>query len=113
MHIDFGLIKQFTKAFDKKGVCIKYICRTFPDLTIETLEAGMFDGAQIRKLSTDSNFVKTMSEKEAPDWITFAEVVQNLLGKNKRENYKDLVTNSTSTFCDIDEKISVKMYSRR
>lgn len=94
-------------------MCIKYICRTFPDLTIETLEAGMFDGAQIRKLSTDSNFVKTMSEKEAPDWITFAEVVQNLLGKNKRENYKDLVTNSTSTFCDIDEKISVKMYSRR
>ncbi len=62
LHIKLGLIKQFVKALDENGECFKYICSVFPDLTIEKLKAGIFDGPQIRKLLMDTNFVKTMSE---------------------------------------------------
>lgn len=110
LHIKLGLIKQFVKALDKNGECFKYICSVFPDLTIEKLKAGIFDGPQIRKLLKDTNFVKTMSENEASAWLAFAEVVQNFLGKHKSENYKDLVTNLISTFRDIGANMSIKMH---
>ena len=53
LHIKLGLIKQLMKALDKDGECFKYICRSFPGLSIEKLKAGIFDGPGIRKLMQD------------------------------------------------------------
>ena len=50
LHIKLGLIKQFTKALDKDGDCFTYLCQAFPELTMEKLKAGIFDGPQIRLL---------------------------------------------------------------
>ena len=47
LHIKLGLIKQFVKALDEVGNCFNYIAKTFPGLSIEKLEANIFDGPQI------------------------------------------------------------------
>ena len=67
-HIKLGLMKQFVKALDKHGDCFKYICRSFPGLSMEKLKAGIFDGPQIRKLIMDSNFTKCINAAEASAW---------------------------------------------
>ncbi len=36
--------------------------------------------------------------------------MQNILGKHKRENYKDLVSNLISTFRDIGANMSIKFH---
>ena len=50
LHIKLGLIKQLVKAVDKDGDCFRYICQSFPVLSLEKLKAGIFDGPDIQKL---------------------------------------------------------------
>lgn len=58
LHIKLDLIKQFTQALDKNGVCFIYL---FPGLMIEKLKAGIFDGPQIHQLR-DPEFENSMYE---------------------------------------------------
>ena len=50
LHINLGLIKQFTKTLDKDGSCFSYFCHVFPGLSIEKLKGDFFDGPQVRQL---------------------------------------------------------------
>ena len=50
LHIKLGFIKQFVKALDKTRQCFQYISSAFPGMSNEKMEAGIFDGPQIRKL---------------------------------------------------------------
>ena len=77
LHIKLGLIKQLVKTLDKDGECFKYICRSFPGLSIEKLKAGIFDGPDNRKLMQDENFIFSMNPLEADAWRGFVGVVQN------------------------------------
>lgn len=86
--------------------CFKYICRVLPDLTIEKLKAGIFDGPPIRKLLKDTHLVKVMSENEASDWLEFIKM-PNFHEKYTNENYKDLFTNLISTFRDTGANVSI------
>ena len=65
LHIKLGLIKQLGKALDKDGECFRYICLSFPGLSLEKLKAGIFDGPDIRKLMKDDNFPLSMNKLEA------------------------------------------------
>ena len=82
-HIKLGTMKHFVKDLEKDSDCFKYIYMKFPGLTIEKLEAGIFDGPQIRKLMNDSNFCYFMNLAEWNAWIAFSNVVKLFLGKNK------------------------------
>ena len=62
------------KALDKDGECFKYICRSFPGLSIEKLKAGIVDGRDIRKLMQDENFILSMNPLEADAWRGFVGV---------------------------------------
>ena len=64
LHIKLGLMKQFVKALDKNRGYFKYLCRFFPGLSLEKLNAGIFDGQQIRKLISNPNFTKNMTDVE-------------------------------------------------
>ena len=110
LHIKLGLIKQFVKALNKEGSCFKYLIRSFPNLTIEKIKAGIFDGPQIRKLLRDKNFEKSMDSKENSAWKSFRDVVENFLGKHKSENYKELVHNLIYAYQDIKANMSIKMH---
>ena len=93
LHIKLGLIKQFVKAMDKNGGCFKYLCRFFPELSLEKLKAGIFDGPQIRKLISDPNFTKNMTDVELSAWSSFVSLVKNFLGNRKALNCVELVEN--------------------
>ena len=87
LHIKLGLMKQFVKTLDKNGGCFKYLCRFFPGLSLEKLKAGIFDGPQIRKLISDPNFTKNMTDVELSAWSSFVSLVKNFLGNHKALNY--------------------------
>lgn len=44
------------------------------------LEAGVFDGPQIRQMLRDETFVTIMTDVEKAAWMSFQEVVENFLG---------------------------------
>ena len=46
LHIKLGIVKQFVKALTKNADCFRYICCEFSELTIEKLNAGVFNGPQ-------------------------------------------------------------------
>ena len=50
LHIKLGIMKQFIKVLDRDGDCFHYICSTFPRVSDEKKQAGIFDGPQIRTL---------------------------------------------------------------
>ena len=55
---------QFVKAIDKDGECYRYIGEKFPQISDSKLEAGVFDGLQIRKLMKNSDFINHMTDTE-------------------------------------------------
>ena len=106
LHIKLGLIKQLGKALDKDGECFKYICRSFPGLSIEKLKAGIFDGPDIRKLMQDENFILSMNPLEADAWRGFVGVVQNFLGNRRAANFEEVIQN----MLDVYQRLGANKY---
>ena len=99
-------MKQFVKTLDFHGDCFKYIGYTFPGLSEEKLKAGIFNGLQIRQLMKDSNFVASMTSREVQAWKALTEVIKNLLGNKKAENYKEeLLSDFEEMGCDMSIKL--------
>lgn len=66
LHIKLAMMKQFTKAFNKEEECFnKYICKTFPKLSMEKLKVGIFDGSQIGTVIKNTNFIEVMTDSES------------------------------------------------
>ena len=91
LHIKLGLMKQFVKALDKNGSCFLYLVENMPQLSIEKIKAGIFDGPQIRQLINDTAFLQSMNEVELKAWTLFVAVIEKFLGNHKSENYMDVV----------------------
>ena len=109
LHINLGLIKQFTKALDKDGDCFTYLCQAFPGVTMEKLKAGIFDVPQIRQFFRDPEFENSMNEVELEVWKALVLVVKKSLGNNKARNYAELVNNMLTAFRNLDCNMSIKM----
>ena len=103
-------MKQFVKALNKDGDCFKYICRQFPGLSIEKTKGGIFDGPQIRTLMRDSDFTNHMNTVELNAWVSFTDVVTNLLGNHKADNYKQLVRNMLTAYEKLGANMSIKVH---
>lgn len=103
-------MKQFVKALDKNGNCFSYICQKFPQLTMEKIKAGIFDGSQIRELSKDIQFRNSMSELELRAWTAFVSVMQNFLGNKKSENYVELIEDLLLQLKNIGCDMSIKLH---
>ena len=84
-------MKQFVKALDKDSDCFNYTAKTFPGLSMEKLEAGIFDGPQIRKLMQDQTFAARMAMAERAAWCSYVSVIRDFLGNTKASNYRNLV----------------------
>ena len=100
-------MKQYVKALDTDGACFQYIYSTFPQLSFEKIKGGIFDGPQIRTLMKDVNFIQSMNETEAAAWLSFVDVVKNVLGNHKADNYEELVL---SKFHDLGIHMSIKVH---
>ena len=104
------LIKQLVKALDKDGECFKYICRSFPELSIEKLKAGIFDGPDIRKLMQDEYFTLSVNPLEADAWRGFVGVVQNFLGSRRAANFEEVVQNMLDAYQRLGANMSIKVH---
>ena len=105
-----GLMKQFTRALDKDGRCFNYLCRAFPQLTIEKLKASIFDGPQIRQLMKDTEFQNSVNTLECAAWKSFMQVVNNFLGNTKATNHARLTSSMIKAFQKLGCLMSIKMH---
>lgn len=110
LHIKLGIMKQFVKALDKNGNCFSYICHKFPQLTMEKIKAGIFDGPQIRQLTKDTEFRNSMTKLELRAWTAFVSVMQNFLGNRKSENYTELVEDLLLQLKTLGCNMSIKLH---
>ena len=110
LQIKLVLIKQLVKALDKDGECFKYICRSFPGLSIEKLKAGIFDGPDIRKLMQDENFILSMNPLKADAWRVFVGVVQNFLGNRRAANFDEVIQNMLDAYQRLGANMSIKVH---
>ena len=92
LHIKLGLMKQFVKHCLTN--CFKYLILAFPRLSIEKINASVFDGLQIRQLIKDEHFIGTMPELEKNAWIlyktlsrTFLEIHEQRITSISSRNY--------------------------
>ena len=110
LHIKLGLMKQFVRALDRKGECFQYISRKFPEISDSKLEAGIFDGPQIRTLMRDDNFTKHMNELEKNAWLSFKEVTKNFLGNKKHIEYANIVNEMVIEFEKLGYLMNIKLH---
>ena len=103
-------MKQFVKALETEGESFQHIITTLPGLSFEKICAGVFDDPQIRTLIRDDQFVAKMTALERAAWLSFVAVIQNVLGKNKVENYSELVNRMLFAFRDLGCNMSIKLH---
>jgi hypothetical protein len=110
LHIKLGIMKQYVRALDEGGNCFKYICEKLPRLSYEKIKAGVFNGPEIRTLMKDPHFTNSMNDVEKDAWNSFVAVINNFLGNNKSENYKDLVETLLANFHRLGCNMSIKLH---
>ena len=110
LHIKLGLIKQFVKALKKESPCFDFICRKFPGLSQEKKKAGIFDGPQIRFLMKDRDFINSINRVEKAAWLSFVSIVNNFLGNEKADDYREIVQNLIKNFQRLGCNMSVKLH---
>ena len=110
LHMKLGLMKQFVKALDKHDDCFNYIVKKFPGLSMEKIQAGNFDGPQIRKLIQDQAFTSHMTAVESAAWCLYVSVVREFLGNTKASNYRYFVDVMLRNFQALGSRMSVKLH---
>jgi hypothetical protein len=75
LHIKLGLMKNFVKALDKKGRSFSFIKDKFSRISEAKLEAGIFDGPQIRELMKDSTFDDCLENYDRRAWHSLKSIV--------------------------------------
>lgn len=81
-----------------------------PKLSEAKLEAGIFDGPQIRTLFNDINFTSHMTTTEKSAWDSFYKVSKNFLGNNKSSNYKEMVSEMVKNYHALGCNMSIKLH---
>jgi hypothetical protein len=102
-------MKQFVMALNKEGSCFEHIVHKSPEITMEKLKAGIFDGIQIRQLMNDPLFIPSMNEIESCAWSSFVLVTKNFLGNKKADNYAQLVEDMLLHFNKLGCNMSIKV----
>ena len=110
LHIKLGLMKQFVKTLNKDGLCTEQRAHKLPERTMEKLNAGVFDGPQIRQLIDDPHFITSMNEIASCAWSLFVLVVKSFLRNKKADKYTQLVEDMLFHFNRLCCNMSVKVH---
>lgn len=110
LHIKLGLMKNLIKAFNKQSTAFLYIQKKFPHISDAKLNAGIFDGPQIRSLMKDPEFDKTMNKREKEAWSNFKLLVTDFLGNRRSPEYVDIVRSLLESFRNLGARMSIKIH---
>ena len=91
IHIELGLAKQLVKALKSDSEAFKHVQTMFPKLSQAKVKGGIFTGSQIRQMLGSKELEGKMTALERDAWQSFRNVVHGFLGRNKADNYEDLV----------------------
>ena len=103
-------MKNFVKALNKEGQAFKYIQQKFPQISDAKLNAGIFDGLQIRTLLKDKKFESTMKCIELRAWQAFTRVVDGFFGNKRSSEYILHVRQLLESFQSLGARMSIKMH---
>ena len=103
-------MKHFVKALDTDGYCFKYLCESFPALSYEKIQAGVFDCPQIRQLMKDNAFLNSMNETERQALLSFVSVVENFSGNTKSDDYRNIVETMLENYHKLGCSMSIKVH---
>ena len=110
LHIKLGLMKNFVKAMDKDGNGFQFLQQMFPRISKEKLNAGIFDGPQIRQVMRDLEFESQLNGLELSAWLSLKSVIVNFLGKHRSPEYEQTVEDLIKDFRKLGSRMSVKMH---
>jgi len=110
LHIKLGLAKQFVKALKSDSEAIKHVHAMFPKLSKAKVKAGIFTGPQIRQMLGSKELEDKMNDLEKDAWQSFCKVVHGFLGRNKADNYEDLVEALLQSYCKFGCRMLIKMH---
>jgi hypothetical protein len=105
-----GLAKNFFKALDTDGKAFKYLEKKFPKVSEAKLREGVLVGPQIRQLTEDEGFERSMRRIERDAWNAFKDVCSGFLGNNMAENYTELVHNLIKSYQKLEVHMSLKIH---
>ena len=77
---------------------------------IFTLNSGVLNGPDIRKLMRDNDFNSVLEEEELIAWDTLKAVIENVLGSHRSENWRVLVEDMLLSFENIGVRMSLKVH---
>lgn len=71
---------------------------------------GVLNGPDIRKLMKDERFGCILFDDEKNAWSSLKNVIISFLGKNRAQNYEELVSNMLASFETIGVHMSLKIH---
>ena len=98
---------------DSTGNGILYLRQKFPSKSEAKVKAGVFIGAEIRKLMGDEKLDANLNSKEKAGWDQFCLIVKNFLGNYKSPNYVQMVTNFLQAYQILGARMSLKAHFLR
>jgi hypothetical protein len=110
LHIKLALLKQFVNALDPNSAALHHIRKMFPHLSDVKVKDGIFSGPQIRVMLASRDLEQTITVVERNVWEAFGMVVTYFLGKNKCENYEEIVESLIQHYEVLGCRMSVKLH---
>lgn len=110
LHIKLGLFKNFVKALDRKSKAFNFLKEKFPKVSETKINAGIFEGPQIRELFKDSKFDCSMDVNEKKAWQAFKSIVSNFLGNYRSPEHERVVEDLLLSYQVLGARMSIKMH---
>ena len=101
-------MKGFVKVIDREGSGSAFPQEKVPQISMEKLKAGIFDGLQIKELMKDPIFDEEPSKAELSAYHSLKSVVTNFLGNHLSAEYEKEIEVLRKTFHQFMTRMSVK-----
>lgn len=110
LHIKLGLMTNFVKGLDKDGEAFKALQELFPNLSTAKIEAGVFNGPQIKKVLEFEHFELLLNEEEGEAWAAFKDVIAGFLGNHRAPDFQERVQKLLEAYRIMGCRMSLKMH---
>lgn len=90
--------------------CFNYMCRAFPQPTMEKLKVGIFNSPQIRQLIKDTEIQNFMNTLKCTVWNQFSQVLDNFPENVKTAHHCLFISSRIVVFRHLACSINIKIH---